>query len=216
MGKYDIILFDLDGTLVNSMDGITRGVEYALNKFGIEVKDRNELTCFIGPPLDDSFMKYFGLSQTDATKAVSYYREYYRPIGVLQNTLYEGMEEMLRDLKSRGKTLVVATSKPTEFACRVIESFDLTDCFDMILGSEFDGRRTNKTQCITEVLDNYNCDRTKIAMVGDRDRDVIGGLQNGIDGIAVLYGFGSVEELTNCGATHVCETVYDLHELLTK
>ncbi len=216
MAKFDVILFDLDGTLVNSMEGITRGVQYALSKFGIEVEDRNELTSFIGPPLLDSFMKYFGFSKEDAEKAVFYYREYYRPIGVMQNSLYEGMEEMLKDLKSKGKTLVVATAKPTEFACRVIESFNLTDCFDMILGSEFDGRRTNKTECIAEVLSSIKCDKSKTAMVGDKDSDVIGGLQNGIAGIGVLYGFGSYEEITSCGATYVCETVGDLHKLLTE
>ena len=149
--KY--ILFDLDGTVTDPMIGITKSVRYALNKFGIEVEDLNTLCKFIGPPLKDSFMNFYNFTEEDALKAIAYYREYFSTNGLYENTVYENFEDMLIALKNDGKSLIIATSKPTVFAEKILEHFNLKKYFDFISGSNLDNTRTKKADVISYALE---------------------------------------------------------------
>ncbi|QDW74191.1 HAD family hydrolase [Lachnospiraceae bacterium KGMB03038] len=211
---YDVFLFDLDGTLTDSSVGITKSVIYALKKYGIEEEDQKKLYAFIGPPLTESFQKFYGFSAEQSIEAVEYYREYYREIGIFENKVYEGMKETLRQLKEKGKRLMVATSKPEPFARRIIRHFGLASYFEYVAGMELDGGRGTKAEVIAYALQSCGIDdRGKTVMVGDREHDVIGAKKEGLDCIGVLYGFGSREELEKAGADWIIEKPEELCEL---
>jgi len=215
MKKYTNILFDLDGTLTDPKTGITKSVAYALKSFNIDVKDLDSLCRFIGPPLRVSFRDYYGFSEKDCVKAVEKYREYFRETGLFENKVYPGIENLLKNLKQSGRNLFVATSKPTVFAVRIIEHFNLLQYFDYVAGSELDGSRDSKSDVIKYALqENGLTDLTNVVMVGDREHDVIGAKENNIDVIGVLYGYGDRTELEKAGATYIVETVEGLSELL--
>ncbi len=208
---YQNVLFDLDGTLTDPGIGITNSVSFALDKYGIQVTDRTELYKFIGPPLQDSFEMFYGFSKEDARKAVGYYREYYHEKGIYENELYEGMAEMLKKLYEAGKTLLVATSKPEEFAVRILEYFDIKQYFAYIAGSNMDGTRSKKDEVIAYALEAGTVsDRAASVMTGDREYDIWGAKTAGIDSIGVLFGYGSREELETAGATYIAENVKDI------
>ena len=210
---YQIILFDLDGTLTDPGLGITNSVMHALKKWGIEVKERESLYRFIGPPLQDSFMQYYGFSAEDAEKSVTYYREYFREKGLYENEVYPGVEKLLIDLKAAGKTLAVATSKPEEFAIRILKHFQLDGYFDVIAGATMDSSRSKKADVIAYCLDRLGAnDLSQVVMVGDREHDIIGAKKVGIDSIGVLVGYGSREELECAGATYVVKTMPNVAE----
>ncbi len=212
---YNTILFDLDGTLTDPGVGITNSVAYALKKWGIKVADRTTLYPFIGPPLVDSFQRFFGFSTEQSEQAVVYYREYFREKGMFENEVYEGVEEMLRTLKAAGKRLVIATSKPEEFAVKILEHFGLARYFEYIVGATMDSSRSKKGDVIAYALKSCNItDRADAVMVGDREHDVLGAKENGLDSIGVLFGYGSREELEKAGATYVAETVEDILEFV--
>lgn len=212
---YDYILFDLDGTLTDPAIGITNGVMYALQKFGIKVEDRKELYCFIGPPLVDAFAKYYGLSEEDSKQAVVYYREFFRKTGIYENRVYDGVREMLESLKKAGKTLILATSKPEEFAEIVLNHFDLRQYFDCVVGATFDGTLNYKGDVIRVALGRGNVDDKNLAvMIGDRHHDIEGAKQNNLKSIGVLYGFGDREELETAGADYIVKTPQNLLEIL--
>ena len=214
MMAYDVFLFDLDGTLTDSSVGITKSVIYALKKYGIEEEDQKKLYVFIGPPLTESFQKFYGFSAEQSIEAVEYYREYYREIGIFENKVYEGMKETLRQLKEKGKRLMVATSKPEPFARRIIRHFGLASYFEYVAGMELDGGRGTKAEVIAYALQSCGIDdRGKTVMVGDREHDVIGAKKEGLDCIGVLYGFGSREELEKAGADWIIEKPEELCEL---
>ncbi len=211
MKTYGTILFDLDGTLTDPGIGITNSVMYALKKYGIEVADRSELYKFIGPPLAESFEKYYGFSTEESYKAVDCYREYYRDRGLYENLVYDGVEDMLKELKSKGKTLIVATSKPEIFAKEVLRHFGLDKYFDYIAGGNLDGTRTVKAEVIAYALESCGItDKGNSVMVGDRMHDIIGAKTVGIDSIGVLYGYGDREELESAEADYIAETVKDV------
>lgn len=206
----DSVLFDLDGTLTDPFEGITNSVAYALNKFGIDVSDRRSLTPFIGPPLRESFSVFYGFSKKDAEKAVSYYREYYAETGIFENTVYDGIKDVLAELKARGKKLVVATSKPEIFAKRILEHFSL-GYFDFVAGATLDSARVTKSDVISYALREGGInDRSRTVMVGDRKHDVYGAKQNGIRCIGVLYGYGNKEELIQAGADYLIAEPSDI------
>jgi len=210
---YDYILFDLDGTLTDPELGITKSVQYALNKFGIEVEDRKVLIPFIGPPLYKSFEDLYSLSSEDALKAVDYYREYFSVTGLFENRVYEGAKDLLEKLKTLGKTLVIATSKPEAFTLRILEHFDLLKYFDFVAGATFDSSRVEKADVIKYALDNIKIvDLKKAVMIGDRMHDILGAKKNGLDSIGVTFGYGGKDELVNAGATHIAN---DFNEVLT-
>lgn len=215
MKEYQYILFDLDGTLTDPKEGITRAVAYSLHSFGIEVENRDDLCKFIGPPLRASFMKYYGFDESGAELAVERYREYYRPIGVLENELYDGVKDLLRDLYEDGKKVILATSKPEVFARQILEHFQLTQYFACIVGSELDGNREKKAEVIAYALKAVGVKEVSEAvMIGDRDYDIIGAKENGIDSIGVLYGYGDRKEHEECGAEYIVQNVAELRALL--
>lgn len=210
----DTIFFDLDGTITDPGTGITNSVAYALSKFGIEENDRKKLYPFIGPPLYDSFVNYYGMSHDDAKLAIAYYREYFAPIGIFENEVYDGVYDMLRSLKANGKTLVLATSKPEKFARSILEHFDLEKYFDLVFGATMDEKRNKKDEVIAYALAESGTDPDNGVMVGDRKYDICGGRKNGLLTVGVLFGYGSRSELSEAGADHIVESVYELQKLL--
>ncbi|MBQ1965478.1 MAG: HAD hydrolase-like protein, partial [Clostridia bacterium] len=151
MKRYDTILFDLDGTLTDPGVGITKSVEYALNRYGISISDRAELYPFIGPPLIDSFMKYYGFSKEQAVEAVEVYREYFRVTGLFENEVYPGVVQLLKSLKADGKTLLIASSKPEDFVITILKHFDLLQYFDFVGGASMDEVRSKKEDVLQYV-----------------------------------------------------------------
>ena len=212
---YKYLLFDLDGTLTDPGEGITNSVTYALKKWGIEVSDRRELYCFIGPPLSASFKKYFGFSESDALLCVDYYREYFRDRGIFENRVYDGIPELLERLKAEGKVLILATSKPEKFAKQILEHFELSEYFDFIAGASMDESRNKKSDVIAYAIGMAGVEnREEALMIGDRDQDVLGAEANGLDSLGVLFGYGSREELEGSGATYIARTVDDILRLV--
>ena len=212
---YKYILLDLDGTLTDPAIGITNGVMYALEKFGIKVADRKQLYCFIGPPLIDAFMNYFGLSKEEAKQAVEYYREFYRVTGIYENRVYDGVFETLKALKTNGKTLILATSKPEPFAEIILKHFDLRQYFDFVVGATFDGTINYKNDVIRVALRRAKIENIEeTIMVGDRHHDIDGAKQNNLKSIGVLYGFGDRAELEKACADYIAETPKDLLKIL--
>lgn len=210
--KY--FLFDLDGTLTDPAIGITNSVMHALEKYNIRVKDRSELYPFIGPPLTDSFRKYFGFTEEQANQAVVYYREYFRDTGIFENKVYDGIPELLAELKKRGCKIALATSKPYEFAVRILKHFQLYDYFDFFGAATMDGRITKKADVIAELLRELgNADKSEMLMIGDRDQDIAGAKANGLRSAGVLWGYGSEEELTGAGADYLAAKPEDLLKL---
>lgn len=217
MHPFDNILFDLDGTLTDPAIGITNSVMYALKHFSIVVTKREELYPFIGPPLLDSFMGVYGLTKPEAEQAIAYYREYFKEKGLFENTLYDGTEDMLKALKANGKKLYIATSKPIIFTERILKHFNLTQYFDGTVGATLDGSLSEKSDVISAVLHRYNItDLEHTAMVGDRKYDIIGGKENGLFTIGVLFGYGSKEELKLAGADTLAKNISELKSLLLK
>ena len=212
---YEIILFDLDGTLTDPKIGITSSIQYALQKMGIVQEDREKLTPFIGPPLLDSFKEFYQMSDEEAKQAITYYREYFSVTGLYENQVYPGIGELLEGLYKAGKILIVATSKPTEFSVAILQHFNLIQYFSEVVGSNLDGTRTEKGDVIEFALKNRSVtERSSIVMIGDRKYDVMGAKRNNIDVIAVNYGYGSYEELAKAGPNHLVFTVDELSRLL--
>lgn len=209
---YKAILFDLDGTLTDSGEGITKCVQYALEKVGKPEPDREKLRCFVGPPLMEQFMSYAGISQAEAQLAVEYYRERYAPIGIFENSVYEGVETMLAELKRKGYLLGVASSKPEHFVLQVLDHFHLAHFFDQIAGSEMDGSRTKKSQVIEEVLRRFQLEkhREQVLMVGDKEHDVQGAREAGLECIAVSYGYGTREELVGAEPMKIVDSPMEI------
>lgn len=209
------ILIDLDGTITDSQEGITKGIQYALRKVGIHIEDLNSLRRHIGPPLKESFMEYNNFDKDKLEEVISYYREYYVDKGIYENEVYAGLKEMFEKLSSAGKKLIVATSKPEVFAKKIMEHFDLAKYFTDICGSSMDGSREKKGDVIRYTLEkNHITKLEQVVMVGDRLHDINGAKENGLDSIGVLYGFGNRKELEEAGAGQIAETVKDLEKIL--
>jgi phosphoglycolate phosphatase len=212
---FQYILFDLDGTLTDPKIGITNSVMYSLEKFGIKVNDRKELFCFIGPPLIDSFMDFYGFSKEDALQAIVYYREFFGVTGIYENDVYDGIENVLATLKNQGKKLILATSKPEKYANIILEHFGLAKYFDCVVGATFDGSLNYKSDIVAVALKRGGVDDiSKAVMIGDRHHDVDGGKANSLATIGVLYGYGSMEEFNECGADFVAETPADILRII--
>lgn len=213
--KYKYILFDLDGTLTDPGEGITNSIMYALDKYGIKVGERSDLHKFIGPPLMDSFEKYYGFSKEESKMAVEYYREYYRDKGIFENMLYDGFEDLLKTLKANNKIIIVATSKPEVFAKQILQHFNIEKYFTYVAGSNLDGTRTKKDEVIKYALESCNItELSKAVMVGDRKYDIIGAKKLGISSIGVLFGYGHRDELEKAGADFIVGTVEGIGKVL--
>jgi len=215
MKKYDYILFDLDGTLSDSGLGIVNSVVYAMQQLGLEVGDRESLSKFVGPPLNEAFQTLLGLSAEQAKAGVSLYRKYYREKGILENEMYEGIEELLIKLRDAGKILAVATSKPEPFARAIIERYGIDKYFMYVGGCTLEETRSKKEEVIAYVMDCCGItDRSKAVMVGDRFYDVVGARNSGIDCIGVLYGYGERKELEEAGAAAIAASPGELAAIL--
>ena len=215
--KYETILFDLDGTLTDPEKGITTSVAYALDYFGNKYESVESLRLFIGPPLREQFMEYCNVHKEKGEEYVAKYREYYAVTGIYENKVYEGIEEMLKELKKCGKKIVLATSKPEKFALIILEHFGLMKYFDFVAGALMSNTRTKKDEVISYALENIgNYNKDTIVMVGDRLHDVIGASKFSIDTIGVTFGYGSREELSDAGAKIIVDTVDELKKELLK
>ena len=202
----DTIYFDLDGTLTDPKPGITRSIQYALQKLDHPtMPTEDELTWCIGPPLRASFVRLLG-AETSADLAVSYYRERFSDVGLYENGVYDGIGDVLTALCASGHRLFVATSKPHVFATRIVAHFGLSHHFEHVFGSELDGTRVDKSDLLAYALKTTAVDPTKTLMIGDRSHDMVGAKNNGMKGIGVLYGYGTRDELLQAGAHHVCAT----------
>lgn len=208
---FDNILFDLDGTLTDPGIGITNSVMYALKHWGIEVTERRELYCFIGPPLMDSFQKYYGFSQAESEEALRLYREYFSEKGLYENELYPDTTYVLNELKKSGKRIILATSKPEEYAVKILKHFNIYDFFDFVSGATMDESRNKKDEVIEYTLKKCNLQGDmRTVMIGDRDQDVLGAKANSLPSIGVLYGYGDLQELQNAGADFIAQTQKDI------
>ncbi len=212
----DILLFDLDGTLTDPKEGITKCVQYALAYYDIEVDDLNELLCFIGPPLIESFQMFYGFDKEKAEEATAKYRERFKDIGIFENRIYEGVIDLLKACKTAGKTLCLATSKPEIFAVRILEKYGMAEYFDEAVGSTLDGSINAKDEVIREAFRRLGIDDTKkaeVIMIGDRKHDILGAKKCGIESIGVSFGYAEEGELEAAGAEYIVETMEELKNL---
>ncbi len=201
--------FDLDGTLTDPKPGITRCIQYALERLGFPVPSQDDLVWCIGPPLHASMKKFVGTDEL-AHHAVELYRERFRDVGLFENEAYAGIEETLAKVAAGGRRLFVATSKPKVYADRIVEHFGLGGLFEHVFGSELDGTRTDKTDLLAYALSAAKVDPARAIMIGDRSHDVVGARKSGMKAIGVLYGYGTLAELTDAGADHLCAAHPDL------
>lgn len=204
------ILFDLDGTLTDPREGITRSVQHALAQLGIDEPDLQALEHFIGPPLLQCFMQTYAFDEATAWQAVHHYRERFREVGLYENRLFDGVGELLELLLTQQRTLYIATSKPAVFAVEIARHFDFARHFAVIYGSELDGTRTDKVELIAHLLEQERLAADSALMIGDRKHDLIGARRNGLDAAAVGYGFGSREELQAEAPTYHFQTLDEL------
>lgn len=211
------IFFDLDGTVTDPYIGITNSILFSLEYYPELAKpEREALKPFIGPPLYASYMEFFGMDEKTAHEAVEHYREYYRPKGVLECSLYDGMTELLKNLKASNKKIYLATSKPEGFAIQILEHFEIKQYFDGIYGSTLDGSRVKKEDVLAYALAESGAEPNLSVMVGDTVFDVTGALQNKIPCIGVSYGYGERDAIKESGAISVADSVSELQTLLLK
>lgn len=208
------ILFDLDGTLTDSGEGIINCAVHALEHFGLPIPSREAMRVFVGPPLHDTFLK-FGVSADKVDEAVAVYRSRYIPIGAFENTPYPGIRELLEALCAAGHRLYVATSKPEATSVTILEHFDLAKYFTGICGASFEKNRSTKDQVIAYLLESTG-EAAHMTMVGDTAYDVIGAKAHGIPCIGVSWGYGEVKDMEDAGATAIVHTMEELLTLLTK
>ena len=213
---YTALLFDLDGTLTDPAEGITKSIAYALAKMGKAVPERAVLIQHIGPPLHLTFQRVYGCDEAQAFQAVAWYREYFGDTGIFENAVYPGIAALLARLQSDGHALCVATSKPTVYAERIVAHFGLAPYFTAIVGSHLDGTRTDKGEVIAAALAQLPAaDRPDALMIGDREHDILGARQQGLASVAVTYGYGALDELIAAQPTYLVHSVAELADLLT-
>ncbi len=206
------VLFDLDGTLTDSAEGVINCALLALSYFGLPLPDRETMRVVVGPPLRDSFLR-FGVKEEDVEKAVEIYRERYVPIGMFENQPYPGIRALLAALKDAGHKLYVATSKPEEMAISILERFELSNYFDKIYGASMDDTRDTKDKVIGYILEQIGTDND-IIMVGDTSYDVLGAAEHGINTIGVAWGYGEKSDILAAGAIAIANSPAHLLEML--
>lgn len=215
--KKNIILFDLDGTLLNTEEGISKCVRYALEKFGIQESDQKKIRRFIGPPLFDSFQREYGFSEEDSWKAVAYYRERYDDVGVWECELYPKIEETLQKLQEKGYRIGVASSKPEKFCPLLLEHFGIAKYFEVIGGAASDGKAGSKAAVLTEVLKRFEVtDRSEVVLIGDTRYDALGAKEVGVDCIGITYGFEPDVDSMRAAGAYICDTLEEVAAHLEK
>ena len=209
------ILFDLDGTLIDSSEGITKSTQYALAHYGIIENDLSKFYKFIGPPLVASFKKYYDFPEEQAVEAVAVYRERYNKIGLFECSLYPGVRECIEKLKAQGYLIGMASSKPEVSCCRILEHFGILELFDDVVGATFDGRIDTKEEVLNEVMCRWSdVPKDEMCLIGDTMFDVEGANQVGIRTVAVTFGFGNVQEMVEAGAVAVCDDMEKLPDIV--
>ena len=211
------ILFDLDGTLIDSSEGITKSAQYALSHFGIDEPDRNSLFFFIGPPLINTFMEHYGFTKERALEAVEKYRERYNKIGIFECSLFPGVKECMEALKAAGYRIGLASSKPEKSCERILQHFGILDMFDEVVGATFDGRIDTKEEVLNEVMRRWSdIPRDEMCLIGDTMFDIEGANRVNVPSIAVSFGFGDVNEMVSAGAKAVIDDIRQLPDVLLK
>ena len=211
---YENILFDLDGTLTDPYLGITNAVKYSLQKFNITENNEKTLRSLIGPPLETSFMEFYQFDINKTKTAIGYYREYYSEKGIYENKLYPGVDVLLAKIRNNNKTPILATSKPTAFAFKILRYFNIDNYFFDVVGSNFNGTMVEKDEIIKFITEKHNLKKEKTIMIGDRKYDITGAHKNNIHSISVTYGYGSREELKQSRPTYFCDNVPDILEII--
>jgi len=212
---HDLVLFDMDGTLVDSQEGIINSIVYALDFFDIKVEDANSLRVFLGPPLRDMFHKMFGFEGERLEQVVAKYREHLSVKGLYEGELYPGILETLGKLRKSGVRMAVATAKATVFAEKMLEHYKIAEYFDLVIGCELDGRRSEKPEIIAYVLDELDSGRiSKPMMVGDRKFDILGAKAHNMPGVGCLWGYGDEAELVEAGATYLVKSPEEILDLV--
>ena len=215
MNAYQNLLFDLDGTLTDPAEGITKCIAYALESFGIKSPDLDALRAFIGPPLKETFMNEYGFDEENALRAAAKYRERFATVGLYENRLFEEVPALLETLKSAGYRLFLATSKPDVFAREILRHFGLSSFFDFVGGAALDESRPTKAHVIRHVMAEAALEGPEqCVMIGDRKHDVLGAKACKMASVGVLYGFGDLDELVGAGANHIVHDIPQLRALL--
>ncbi len=204
---YKNIMFDLDGTVTDSGRAIMSSVEYALSHFGITDQPREKLQTFIGPSLFDSFEREYGMAEDDCNKAVSLYRSIYSKERMYDVDIYDGIPELLNELKNNGRTVLLITSKPLVFSEKILEKIGLAKYFDHMVGPDLSDHSSDKKRLIEKAVEEYSLNKNECVMIGDTKFDIIGASEAGVDSIAVSYGYGKTEEMKEAGATYVADSV---------
>ncbi len=215
---YQSILFDLDGTLIESGPGILNSLRYTLDRMGFPPLPDETLRKFVGPPLTESMMRFCGMTEEEAAKAIACYRTYYAKSGIYEAELYPGIAELLDALRASGKTLAVATSKPEPYARRILAHFGIAPYFSAVCGASMDEKHVGKAAIIGCALAQLGIpqeQKQSVLMVGDREHDVLGAKENGIACLGVLFGYGSRAELLGAGADGVVETAKEALEWIS-
>jgi len=214
--KWQIVLFDLDGTLTESGPGVTNGLIKVFEAFDIPIPTESEIRKYLGPPLSDSFAKFAGLRGADLDRAIQIYRDYYREIGRFENSVFADIPQLLNQLTHAGKQLAVATSKFDQSAQSILEHFELSKHFQVIAGADEHGHlRGTKAKVIAHAITELGVtDLNSAVMIGDREHDIHGANEHQIESIGVLWGYGDAVELSSAGATHIVSNVNELSELL--
>lgn len=212
---YKYILFDLDGTLLNTYKGVSNGVKYTLNFYGLPIPEEKEMRKYLGPPLRDSFSRFAGIPDEKLDEAIAKFREYYFDKGTLEYEFFEELKPSFAKLREMGCKLAVATSKLEKGAFIILEDAGLIDEFDFICGSTQDESRSTKDQVVAHVLEHFGItDKSEVLLVGDRDNDIVGAHKNGIKCCGFLSGFGSLEEMQEYGADYIIRFISEIFEIL--
>lgn len=210
------VLFDWDGTVADTGPGIFNSVRYAARHFGLPEKTDEDLQFFIGPPLYVGFEHVYGVSPEESNELTDTYRVYYRKTGIFECNIYDGVRDLLTDLRHAGIRTAVVSSKPKEFLDRLVDHFDLTGSFDAVVGPEMHNHNANKTRMVNQALEELGLPPENVAMVGDRHYDMKGAKGAGVTAVGILYGYGEEEELKAAGADIICSTVKDLSDRLLR
>lgn len=211
--KYKNILFDFDGTLFDTGEGIINAVKYTIDKLKLKSIDKETIKRFVGPPLVESFMNVYGFDKEYATLCAKTFREYYSQKGLFECSPYNGIKNALLELKDNGYLLFIATSKPTVFAKDILVRNNMDNIFVDVIGSNLDNSRSKKAEIIECVIDNYHLNKIETIMIGDKSNDIVGANNNSIDSVGVLYGYGDYQELAKEKATYIVDDIVALRNL---
>ena len=202
--KNHFVLFDLDGTITDSSEGITNSIQFALNKMGLNENNKEKLRSYVGPSLKQTFLSNYFPNGDQYKEAIKHYRTYYSKKGIYENNLYEGIVEVLEQIKKQGGKIALSTAKPTYFAKIILKHFNISPYFDVVVGSHLEGTRTDKKEIIFETLDQLGLpDSNKCFMIGDREYDIIGGKHHRLKTIGVSYGYAPKGELESANPNYI-------------